>query len=53
MSIPIGMVCRACITINGEKRYARDYGKKAFCFYPSKEGKEKKKITASTVTFKK
>lgn len=35
MALPTGMICRASITVNGEKIYAVDYGLKAFCFYPS------------------
>ena len=39
MPIPTGMVCRAWITINGERVYAKDHGKRAFCFFPSKKEK--------------
>jgi len=42
MAMPIGMVCRAWITINGEKIFAKDYGKKAFCFFPKKKSGPKK-----------
>tara|TARA_B100000508_G_C11369744_1_gene233112 strand:+ start:516 stop:656 length:141 start_codon:yes stop_codon:yes gene_type:complete len=35
------MVCRAWITKDGERIYAKDYGKKAFCWFPSKETKAK------------
>jgi len=31
---PIGMICRPWVTINGERIYAKDYGKRAFCFIP-------------------
>ena len=37
MQLPTGIVCRAWITIKGVRYYARDYGKKAFCFFPSGE----------------
>ena len=49
MPIPIGMICRAYITIDGQRIYAKDYGKKAFCFFPSSNKKkaEKKKPEAS------
>lgn len=40
MALPAGMVCRAWVTINGTKRYARDYKRKAFCFFP--KGKRQK-----------
>jgi hypothetical protein len=46
MAIPIGMVCRASITVGGVKIYARDYGKRAFCFFP---GSRKEKELALNV----
>jgi len=45
MPIPVGMICRATITINGVTYRAKDYGKKAFCFFPSQKGVEDKKAT--------
>ncbi len=43
MPIPVGMICRPYITVDGQKIWAKDYGKKAFCFFPSlKKGKKKK-----------
>lgn len=44
--IPIGMVCRAWITSpDGTRIYAKDYGKRAFCFFPrKKKGKKKPAI---------
>jgi len=27
------LICRPFITVNGKRRYARDYGLKAFCFW--------------------
>jgi len=41
MPIPIGMICRAWITISGVRYYASDYGLRAFCFFPSKNGDSK------------
>jgi len=29
------MICRPYITVKGRRLYARDYGKKAFCFLGS------------------
>lgn len=41
MALPIGMICRAWITVEGEKVFAKDHGKRAFCFFPKpKEGQE-------------
>jgi len=34
---PKGMICRKWITKDGIKIFAKDYGKKAFCFVPSKK----------------
>lgn len=36
-----GMICRPWITVHGERIFARSYGKKAFCFYPSNRGNKK------------
>lgn len=51
MPLPFGMVCRAWITVDGVRLFARDYGKKAFCFFPSK-GIDKKKTTFAEVASK-
>ena len=40
MAYPIGMICRASITVGGVTIYAKDYGKRAFCFFPKGETKE-------------
>ena len=47
MPIPIGMVCRASITVGGVKIYAKDYGKRAFCFFPGGENKEPPLVTVA------
>jgi len=52
MSLPIGMICRPWITIHGERIYAKDYGKKAFCFFPTR-AKEESKLLAKLREFKK
>lgn len=39
-----GMICRAWITRNGERVYARDHNLKAFCFFPNRK---KQKTTFS------
>lgn len=42
--IPNGMICRASRTLpDGTKIYARDYGKRAFCFYPRGKKRKQKK----------
>ncbi len=45
MAIPNGMICRAWITKDGERIFAKDYGKKAFCWFPSSEGDKAKAPT--------
>jgi hypothetical protein len=51
MPIPTGMVCRASITIKGVTYYAKDYGKKAFCWFP--KGDKHNEILAITQGIKK
>jgi hypothetical protein len=46
------MICRAWITIKGVRYYAADYGKKAFCFFPSR-AKEENVLIAKLREFKK
>ena len=52
MTIPTGMICRAWITIDGDRIYAKDYGKRAFCFFPSKK-KQKDASASQTMEIKK
>jgi len=35
--LPVGMICRATRTVNGVKIYARDYGLRAFCWFPNRD----------------
>lgn len=35
-----GMICRPWITIHGVRIYAKDYGKRAFCFFPRGQGRK-------------
>ncbi|MEI9966149.1 MAG: hypothetical protein WDN67_00515 [Candidatus Moraniibacteriota bacterium] len=49
--LPFGMICRAWITLpDGTRRYAKDYGLKAFCFFPSRKGKKKKTTLAGVAS---
>ena len=48
MPIPVGMICRPYITVDGQKIWAKDYGKRAFCFFPSTKKKKKKAATVKS-----
>lgn len=50
MALPIGMICRASRIRNGVREYAKDFGLKAFCFYPNKEKAENAENPSKTKT---